>query len=360
MVTVAITASKSYNIYIDRGLLDRCGKEVRATLPKVKKVMLVGDDTTMSLYGERTERSLVESGLTVARFTFPHGEESKDLATYGALLTAMAEAELTRSDCAVALGGGVVGDLTGFAAATYLRGIPVVQIPTTVLAAVDSSVGGKTAVDLPTGKNLVGAFHQPSLVLCDPTTFATLPQETFADGMAEVIKYGFIGDKDLLDRLAKTDLATLMNDAGETLEAVLAACVRDKGVFVQADEKDTGVRQKLNLGHTLGHGIEAASHFAISHGSAVAIGMHLVTRGAVRRGLCPPEALTLLEDLLRRYQLPKDCPYAADALYRAATHDKKRAGNTITLVLPVAVGESALCPMTMEEARTFVEDCMGE
>ncbi len=356
MVTVAITASKSYNIYIDRGLVDRCGREVRATLPKVKKVMLVGDDTTMSLYGDRTARSLVENGLDVARFPFPHGEESKDLTTYGALLAAMAEAELTRSDCAVALGGGVVGDLTGFAAATYLRGIPVVQIPTTVLAAVDSSVGGKTAVDLPTGKNLVGAFHQPSLVLCDPDTFATLPDATFADGMAEVIKYGFIGDRDLLDTLSQTTLEALRK--GEQMEAVLAACVRDKGTFVAADERDTGLRQKLNLGHTLGHGIEAASHFAISHGSAVAIGMHLVVKGAVQRGLCPGEALPLLEDLLRRYRLPKDCPYAAETLYRATTHDKKRAGNTLTMVLPTGIGESGLFPMDMTEVRRFIEEVL--
>lgn len=356
MVTVAITASKSYNIYIDRGLVDRCGREVRATLPKVKKVMLVGDDTTMSLYGDRTARSLAENGLDVARFTFPHGEESKNLATYGALLAAMAEAELTRSDCAVALGGGVVGDLTGFAAATYLRGIPVVQIPTTVLAAVDSSVGGKTAVDLPTGKNLVGAFHQPSLVLCDPDTFATLPDATFADGMAEVIKYGFIGDRDLLDTLSQTTLEALRK--GEQMETVLAACVRDKGTFVAADERDTGLRQKLNLGHTLGHGIEAASHFAISHGSAVAIGMHLVVKGAVQRGLCPEGALPLLEDLLRRYRLPKDCPYAAETLYRAATHDKKRAGNTLTMVLPTGIGESGLFPMDMAEVRRFIEEVL--
>lgn len=360
MVTVEITASKHYNIYIGSGILQDCGARIQEVLPKVRTVMLVGDDTTMGLYGKAVEASLAQCGLTVARFTFPHGEESKNLATYGALLDAMAEAALTRSDCAVALGGGVVGDLTGFAAATYLRGIPVVQIPTTVLAAVDSSVGGKTAVDLPTGKNLVGAFHQPSLVLCDTDTFSTLPKETFADGMAEVIKYGFIGDKDLLDRLAKTDLTALLTGVDDVLEAVLAACVRDKGTFVAADERDTGVRQKLNLGHTLGHGIEAASHFAISHGSAVAIGMHLVTMGAVRRGLCPPEALTLLRDLLRRYALPMDCPYPAETLVQAAAHDKKRAGNTITLVLPVAVGESALCPMTMDEARTFVEDCMGE
>lgn len=360
MITVPITASKSYNIYIGSGLLSHCGEKLKETLPKVRTVMLVGDDITMGLYGEKVETSLMHAGYAVTRFSFPHGEAQKNLTTYGALLSAMAEAGLTRSDCAVALGGGVVGDLTGFAAATYLRGIPVVQLPTTVLAAVDSSVGGKTAVDLPTGKNLVGAFHQPSLVLCDPDTFATLPAEIFADGMAEVIKYGFLGDKALLDKLAQADLATLRNGDHSVLDEILASCVRDKGTFVQADERDTGVRQKLNLGHTLGHGIEAASDFAISHGSAVAIGMRLVTTGAVHRGICPKETLTLLVELLQRYHLPTTCPYPAEVLYQAATHDKKRAGNKITLVLPTAVGESGLFPMTMEEARTFVENCMGE
>jgi len=358
MITVTIEASKTYDILIGRGLLDACGEKLGAVLPKVQKVMLVGDDTTMGLYGDRAQASLTGAGYAVTRFVFPHGEENKNLSTFADLLEAMASAGLTRSDCAVALGGGVVGDLTGFAAASFLRGIAVVQIPTTVLAAVDSSVGGKTAVDLTAGKNLAGAFHQPSLVLCDPDTFATLPPEIFADGCAEVIKYGFISDKALLARLAATDGARLQ--AGDGIEEILADCVRDKGIFVKADERDTGVRQLLNLGHTLGHGIEAASRFTISHGSAVAIGMHLVTAGAVRRNLCPPETLSLLDDLLTRYHLPKDCPYDAETLYRAALSDKKRAGSKITLVLPTETGRSDLFPMPMEDAKVFIEDCMKD
>lgn len=356
MITVNIEASRSYDILIGRGLLDRCGEHIRAALPKVQKIMLVGDDTTMGLFGDRAQASLADAGYTVTRFVFPHGEENKNLTTFAALLEAMAEARLTRTDCAVALGGGVVGDLTGFAAACFLRGIAVVQIPTTVLAAVDSSVGGKTAVDLSAGKNLAGAFHQPSLVLCDPDTFATLPPEIFADGCAEVIKYGFISDRPLLDRLSATDVVRLQS--GEGIEEILADCVRDKGEFVKADERDTGVRQLLNLGHTVGHGIEAASHFGISHGSAVAIGMHLVTTGAVRRGLCPAETLELLDSLLAKFHLPSRCPYDAETLYSAALSDKKRAGSRISLVIPTATGRSELFPMPMEDALGFIRDCL--
>ena len=356
MTTVHIEASRCYDIHIGKGLLDTCGTYIRETLPKVQKIMLVGDDTTMALFADRVEASLTKTGFAVTRFLFPHGEENKNLTVFAALLEAMADAGLTRSDCAVALGGGVVGDLTGFAASCFLRGIPVVQLPTTVLAAVDSSVGGKTAVDLTAGKNLAGAFHQPSLVLCDPDTFATLPADIFADGCAEVIKYGFISDPALLEILKTADFDALRT--GEGIGEILAACVRDKGEFVRADERDTGVRQLLNLGHTLGHGIEAASHYEISHGSAVAIGMHLVTAGAVARNLCPVEALDLLETLLAAFHLPIRCPYDEDTLYRAALSDKKRAGGQITLVIPTATGKSELFPMPVEDARGFIEDCL--
>ncbi len=356
MQTVTIETNHPYQIHIAPGLLDKTGFYLRQTLPKAEKVMLVGDDITMGLFAERVETSLTAAGLAVVRFAFPHGEAQKNLTTYASLLTAMAEGGITRTDCAVALGGGVVGDLTGFAASTWLRGIPVVQLPTTVLAAVDSSVGGKTAVDLPVGKNLVGAFHQPSLVLCDPDTFVTLPPDIFADGCAEIIKYGFISDRPLLDKLLATNPEALRQGG---MEDILAACVWDKGIFVKADERDTGVRQLLNLGHTLGHGIEAASGFGISHGSAVAIGMHLVTKGACHRGICPVETLTLLDTLLATYHLPTQCPYDAKTLYTSTLSDKKRAGGKITLVLPTETGKSELFPMMVEEVLPFIEDCLS-
>jgi len=357
-ITVHIEASRPYDIIIGRGILTESGERIRTVLPKVQKIMLVGDDITAGLYGKNVVDSLTEAGFSVVQFIFPQGEANKNITTFAALLEELATAGLTRSDCIVALGGGVVGDLAGFAAACFLRGIDFVQIPTTVLAAVDSSVGGKTAVDLSCGKNLAGAFHQPSLVLCDPDVFATLPHRIFSDGCAEIIKYGFISDPALLEKLSHTDVYKLQ--AGDAIEEILADCVRDKAVYVTADEQDRGIRQLLNLGHTIGHGVEAASDFAVSHGSAVAIGMHLVTCGAVKKGICPPETLQLLEKLLAAYDLPMVCPFETQTLYSAALSDKKRAGGMITLVLPTAVGQSQLFPMPVEELLPFLELCLSD
>ena len=242
----------------------------------------------------------------------------------------------------------MVGDLAGFAAATFLRGIPFLQLPTTLLAAVDSSVGGKTAIDLRGGKNLAGAFYQPSAVLCDLDTLDTLPQETFADGCAEVIKYGMLGDPGLLDRLEGADFRP-------DPEEVVARCVARKRDLVEQDEFDTGARQLLNLGHTVGHGIEACSGYAVSHGKAVAMGMVLVTRAAVSFGLCPPAVLPRLEALLRQHHLPTETPYPARALYEKTLSDKKRAGDTITLVVPTAWGKSQLRQLPVGELLSWIE-----
>ena len=241
-----------------------------------------------------------------------------------------------------------MGDLTGFAAATYLRGVSFVQVPTTLLAAVDSSVGGKTAIDLSVGKNLVGAFWQPSLVLCDTDTLDTLPQEIFQDGCAEVIKYGMIGDAALLDLLERADL----RDEAET---VVARCVAHKRDLVEQDEFDTGARQLLNLGHTFGHGVEACSGYAVSHGRAVSIGMMMAARAAVAAGLCPADVPPRLGALLTRHGLPTTTDYTADALREPLLSDKKRAGDTLTLVLPRAWGRSELCPVPVDQMALWIE-----
>ena len=254
----------------------------------------------------------------------------------------LAERRLTRADGLIALGGGVVGDLTGFAAATYLRGVGLIQVPTTLLACVDSSVGGKTAIDLPAGKNLCGAFYQPWLVLCDPETIKTLPDSVLSDGCAEVIKYGMLGDGDLLRRLQDVHIR-------DQLEAVIARCVEMKRDVVEGDEFDTGRRQLLNLGHTFAHSIEKLSDYAIPHGSAVAIGMMRITRAAVKKGLCPQDCLDALEALLKKYNLPLETQYSPEQLAEVALSDKKRAGDTLTLVVPCAWGESALRPVPVAE-----------
>ncbi len=346
MKKLTIHASISYDILIGEGLLSNLGASAKEALGGVCRLCIVSDDTVASLYLNEAKASLEETGFLVDSFVFPHGESSKNTEVLVSLWEFLAEHRLTRSDALVALGGGVVGDLCGFAAATYLRGIRFIQIPTTLLAAVDSSVGGKTGVDLRAGKNLAGAFHQPSLVLCDTKTLTTLPCEIFADGCAEVIKYGMINDRELFERLS--------DDIEANLEEIIARCVWHKAEIVESDEFDRGSRQLLNLGHTIGHAIEACSNMTLSHGSAVAIGMVIVTRAAVRLGLCPEDDLTALISLLRRRGLPTECPYSAEELTEVALSDKKRTGNTVTLVLPFGIGDSRLYPISVRELCTFI------
>ena len=314
---------------------------------------MVSDTHVAPLYLDQVKASLEGAGFQVHPFVFPAGEAHKNGATYLNLLEFLAQAHLTRADGLIALGGGVVGDLTGFAAATYLRGVSFLQLPTTLLAAVDASVGGKTAIDLEHGKNLAGAFYQPRAVLCDLDTLDTLPEADFADGCAEVIKYGMIGDAGLLNTLETIDLRA-------DPEGVTARCIAHKRDLVEQDEFDTGARQLLNLGHTIGHGVEACSGYQISHGKAVAIGMTLVTRGAVAAGLCPPEVLPRLEALLARYHLPTATDYAAADLYEKTLSDKKRAGDTLSLVVPTAWGKSVLHPIPVGQLLPWIERGLGQ
>ena len=347
MTTVSVRASRSYEVKVSRGLLDTLGAEAAALL-KGRTAAIVSDSNVAPLYLDKTKASLEQAGFRVCSFVLPAGEASKNGQTYLELLEFLAEHQITRSDGLVALGGGVVGDLTGFAAATFLRGVNFIQIPTTLLAAVDASVGGKTAIDLKNGKNLAGAFYQPRLVLCDLNTLDTLPAEIFADGCAEVIKYGMIGDPDLLDLLETTDFQ-------KDPEEIVARCVAQKRDLVEQDEFDTGVRQLLNLGHTIGHGIEACSGYQLSHGKAVAIGMTLITRAAVAFGLCPAETLPRLQSLLKKYHLPDATDYEAQALYEKALSDKKRTGSTIRLVVPTAWGKSQLHQVAVPDLLQWIE-----
>lgn len=333
MRTVTVNASRVYDILIEKGSLDRVG-ELCARVKNPCRAAILTDSNVEVLYAERLENSLKRAGFDPIRFVIAAGEESKSAESYLSFLSFLAQNRITRSDCLFALGGGVVGDLCGFAAATYLRGIELIQIPTTLLAMVDSSVGGKTAIDIPEGKNLVGAFYQPSLVICDSDVLSTLPHNIFADGCAEVIKYGIINDKPLFEMLKAPILPQI--------DEIIENCVRDKRDVVNADERDVGVRQLLNLGHTAAHSIEVLSHFSISHGSAVAIGTVLITRAAVSLGLCDKGELDEIIEMMRSHGLPIECPYGADELAMIAMGDKKRAGGNITLVMPYAIGDSRL------------------
>lgn len=347
MKTIKISASKEYSVLIGCGLLPTLGNEAATVCPPGKAV-IVSDSNVWPLYGGAAQTSLANAGFETVSYTVPAGEESKCGSTYLDLLNFLAENHITRSDCLIALGGGVVGDLTGFAAATYLRGIRYIQVPTTLLAAVDSSVGGKTAIDLPAGKNLAGAFCQPSLVLCDIDTLATLPPEIFRDGCAEVIKYGVLYDSALFAHLGEKGLDF-------DRENVIARCVELKRNVVMADEFDTGARQKLNLGHTIGHGIEAYSHFTISHGQAVAAGMAIVARAGTRYGICPQDATEQIVKVLNQFGLPTGTDYSAEQLYHTALSDKKRSGGTLNLIVPKTIGECIIHPMKVDDMLAFIK-----
>ena len=329
---------RAYDILIQRGLLDQAGERCRTVLPKAVRIFLVTDSNVEPLYLERTAASLRNAGFRVSTYTVPAGESAKCPEELAILWENMMSAGLTRTDAVAALGGGVVGDLAGFAAATILRGVDFVQIPTTLLAQVDSSVGGKVAVDLRAGKNLAGAFWQPKLVLMDPDVLDTLPDSTFADGMAEVLKYGCIFDRAFFEFLAaRPSRKELMAD----IEHILYTCCDWKRSVVVEDERDTGRRMLLNFGHTLGHAYELAGHYETwTHGQAVAAGMVLAAKLGTRLGLTPPELAGQIERAVTALGLPAAIECSHEEYVAAIGLDKKGAGDDISLIVLEEMGKA--------------------
>ena len=348
MKTIHIQASNSYDVFIDSHVLHALGSYLLTLVKSNSKVAIVSESNVWPLYGSVVETSLKKSGFEFVHYVFPAGESSKNISTYHNILCFLAENHITRTDLLIALGGGVTGDITGFTAATYLRGIKYVQIPTTLLAMVDSSVGGKTA-DLPSGKNLVGAFYQPSFVFCDIETLNTLPQQIFIDGCAEVIKYGVLYESDLFAHL-------LSHGLDFHRELVVSRCVELKRDVVAQDEFDYGMRQKLNLGHTIGHGVESASNFSISHGQAVAIGMSIVAKAAACYGQCDSALANDIINILDKFMLPTQTSFSAATLYSYALADKKRSGKTVNLIVPKAIGNCIILPIAIEELESFIKE----
>ena len=313
-----------------------------------RRAAVISDDAVFALYGAAAEKALTDAGFQVDHFLFPHGEQQKNLSTYGQVLNFLCDRRFTRSDFLVALGGGVVGDLAGFAAATYQRGIPYIQVPTTLLSMVDSSVGGKTAVDLEHGKNQAGCFYQPSLVLCDPSLLNTLPEREYRAGCAEIIKYAMLYSEDFLRELEKTPVR-------EQFERVISVCVGMKRDVVRGDEFDRGQRALLNLGHTVGHAVEACSGFTLLHGEGVAIGMAIITRAAVEKGLCTPETLPRLLAVLERYGLPTETDYSLTDILAAAAADKKRTDDVTKFIVPERVGHCRVEPVPADEVAGWLK-----
>ena len=331
---------KSYPIYIEQGLLHQVGEKIKA-IYHGKKIAVITDDQVNHYYGE-TVKSQLEKDYDVTIVEMPHGEKSKSFDVLPALYKQLLDFNLTRSDLIVALGGGVIGDLAGFVAATYLRGIPFIQIPTSLLAQVDSSVGGKVAVDLPSGKNLVGAFHHPKMVLIDPLVLKTLEPRFIHDGMGEVIKYGCIKDATLFDRLAAYQD---FNDLYKDIDEIIYRCIDIKRIVVENDEKDFGDRLVLNFGHTLAHTIEQHYHYELySHGEAVAIGMYQLTKIAQERGLTPANTAEKIKSVLERYELPTTCNIEMEVLKNTIKLDKKNINSKLSLILLKNLGEAFVYP----------------
>lgn len=344
--TIPVHTRPAYNVLIGNGSLDRCGSLLRQTLSPCR-VAVITDSTVAPLYLDTVLASLRLSGFDVCSYVFAAGEGSKTMTTLASLLEFLAAEHLTRSDCVVALGGGVTGDMAGFAAAVYLRGIRYVQMPTTLLSAVDSSVGGKTAIDLAAGKNLAGAFLQPAAVICDTDCLVSLPPAVFADGAAEAIKTGVLCDESLF---ALFEDGTLKAAPSE----VIARCVAYKAGVVERDEREQGERKMLNLGHTVGHAIEKCSGYTIPHGHAVAAGLAIIARSSEALGWSREPVAGRIAACLAKNDLPTSTAYSPQALAAAAAGDKKRSGRNITLVIPESIGICSLKTVPVEDLLAII------
>lgn len=347
-IVVNIPGEAPYDVRIGATVLAGLGESVRRLdgVGQAPHLLVLTDSNVGPLYLEEAKSSLKAAGFRVSDIVVPAGEDSKSLAVAGEIWSAMASLGLTRDCAVVALGGGVVGDLAGFVASTYMRGIPFVQVPTSLLAMVDSSVGGKTGVDLPEGKNLVGAFYQPRLVLIDPNVLASLPDSTFADGMAEVVKYGYISNREILTMVSQPDYKA-------NIENIIYECVKIKRDVVAIDEHDTGLRMILNFGHTIGHAAEKLGNYTdLTHGQAVAIGMVAAMRLSALLG---NEDLTApLIDILKHIGLPTELNYDREAIFNALLSDKKKFGATVNFILVREAGRAEITPIDAEKLHEYV------
>lgn len=351
MNRISVNTSNKYDVIVGKAILGDIGSFALELFAPCK-VCIITDDNVNLLYGKLVFEALRKAGFEPFLYSFTPGESSKSLDTHGRCLEFLAGETFTRTDVIVCLGGGIVGDLGGFVAATYLRGIKFIQIPTTFLAAVDSSVGGKTGVNLSHGKNLAGAFWQPALVVCDVDTFKTLSHETFLDGVAETIKYGIILEESLFKEIH--DKAPL-TASFEDLENIISICVRIKAKIVVEDERDTGLRQLLNLGHTVGHAIEKCSDYSISHGHAVAAGIAIIARASWHFGYTDVKTLFLINDILEKHGLPVKTSFSCEELLPVLLNDKKRDGAAISLIIPSKIGSSEIKEFPVNSLDGFLK-----
>ena len=342
---------RSYPIIIQKGLLDKIGGSLKEKYIG-EKIAVITDRNVGRLYARRLEDTLVENGFKVKIITVEPGEKSKSIAVLTDIWNELLDFEITRGDMIMTLGGGVAGDLGGFAASTLLRGIPFVQVPTSLLAQIDSSIGGKTAINLPKGKNLVGSFYQPEIVFIDPDLLTTLESRFFRDGMAEVIKYGCIRNKELFDYLVGCENE---EETFENIERVIHDCCKIKKEIVERDEMDLGERMLLNFGHTMGHALEKYFGFnKYTHGEAVAVGMYHITRKTEELGITEKRTSERIKNLLEKYSLPFEMPEAdKDELLKTIGFDKKNKGKNIDIIMLKKIGDSFIKKIPKEEVHKY-------
>lgn len=337
---------QGYDVVIRRGGIDHLG-ELVSKLLNGRKAVVVSDSKVSYLYADKVLKSLESSGINAELFVFRGGEGSKNFTVLESILDYALGSSLTRDDFFVALGGGICGDITGFAASVYMRGIPFVQVPTTLLAMVDSSIGGKTAVNLRGGKNFAGSFHQPSLVVDDPNVLFTLDRGIWDDGMSEVIKHGILAGGRLWE-IIKNDRIK------DDIEEIIDLNVRIKKSYIVQDETDRGARQFLNFGHTIGHAIEKCSNFSISHGHAVAMGILAETQASVKMGWGTPDVSDNIRNVLENNGMNLKVEFSADELFSAACHDKKMTDSGIKVVVPHSIGNCVLKTIPLEDLRDYI------
>lgn len=343
MEKIKINTVPSYTVELGHGLTEKAGELIKSYTSS-DRIMIVSDENVFGLHGKKLLAALRAAGYKCGSFVIKPGETSKTSSTLFALWEALASNGFTRNDTVLSFGGGVVSDLGGFAAATYMRGIKHIIFSTSLLSMADASVGGKTAIDLKAGKNLAGTFYAPQAVFCDISLLSTLPPTVYGDGMAEIIKCGMIRSESLLFTVFGNPSA----------EKIIAEAIKIKKEYVELDEKDTGERHMLNFGHTLAHAAETLSSGRLSHGRAVAAGMYTMTEAAIKNGLCTPVTLDILGNILDKYKLPRTFPFTLRELCAAALNDKKRIGDRVNVILPTGIGKAIIKELPSEALYDFL------
>lgn len=347
MDKIKINGSTSYEYIIDRGLLTSSGNILRDSVGG-NNALIVTDTNISNLYLEKVSASLENADYKTHSVIFDASESSKNLNNYTILLNTLSENNFSKSDIIIALGGGLIGDLAGFAAATYKRGLKFVIMPTTLLAAVDSSIGGKTAINLPNAKNSVGIIRNPSIILCDPTCLSTLPIEALRDGYAEIVKYGILEGIEIIDALNTAISSADYSD-------IILKSVNIKKKYVEEDESDLNLRQFLNLGHLFGHAIEACSNYTISHGSAVAKGLNLEIKCATTAGFCDESMYRKINDILVSLNFDLSCDYSSKELLKYMLQDKRIQKETINVIIPISFGDYKIMPFSTSNFLKYIE-----